>query len=233
VARSPGLPEGFRHPALIGDTARALDARPAAERYAGVPRLEEVVMPNASVPIVPSKLAHFVLRTRRYAELIAWYRTVLGAKPVFESPFITFLTWDSEHHRIAIANAPHFKDRPDDAVGLDHIAVTLPSAIDLLRSYERLRDLGIEPATPIHHGLTLSMYYLDPDKNEIELQVDAFDSEEELKAFFGTDAFAKNPIGVLYDPEALLARWKAGATEKELRAPIAGPPPGPGAFEPH
>ena len=190
-------------------------------------------MPNASVPIVPSKLAHFVLRTRRYAELIAWYRTVLGAKPVFESPFITFLTWDSEHHRIAIANAPHFKDRPDDAVGLDHIAVTLPSAIDLLRSYERLRDLGIEPATPIHHGLTLSMYYLDPDKNEIELQVDAFDSEEELKAFFRTDAFAKNPIGVLYDPEALLTRWKAGATEKELRAPIAGPPPGPGAFEPH
>jgi hypothetical protein len=77
------------------------------------------------------------------------------------------------------------------------------------------------------------MYYLDPDKNEIELQVDAFDSEEELKAFFRTDAFAKNPIGVLYDPEALLTRWKAGATEKELRAPIAGPPPGPGAFEPH
>ena len=69
-------------------------------------------MPNASVPIVPSKLAHFVLRTRRYAELIAWYRTVLGAKPVFESPFVTFLTGDSEHHRIAIANAPHFKDRP-------------------------------------------------------------------------------------------------------------------------
>ena len=50
---------------------------------------------------------------------------MLGAKPVFESPFVTFLTWDAEHHRIAIANAPHFKDRPDDAVGLDHIAVTM------------------------------------------------------------------------------------------------------------
>ena len=189
-------------------------------------------MPD-SAPIAPSKLAHFVLRTRRYTELIAWYETVLGARPVFESPFITFLTWDAEHHRIAIANAPHFMERPDNTVGVDHIAVTLPTAGDLLRSYERLRDLGIKPCTPIHHGVTLSMYYLDPDKNEIELQVDAFDTPHELEAYFQTGQFRSNPIGVIYDPEALLARFKAGASEQELRAPIAGPPPGPGAFPPH
>jgi catechol-2,3-dioxygenase len=190
-------------------------------------------MSQASDPIAPSKLAHFVLRTRRYQELIDWYRSVLAAKPVFESPFITFLTWDAEHHRIAIANAPHFKDRPDDAVGVDHIAVSLPTAVDLLRTYERLRDLGITPATPIHHGPTLSMYYLDPDRNEIELQVDAFDTEAELKAWFASDQFRANPIGVLYDPEALLARWKAGASERELRAPISGPPPAANPFPPH
>jgi catechol-2,3-dioxygenase len=183
--------------------------------------------------VTPTKLGHFVLRTRRYAELIAWYRTVLGAKIVFESPLITFLSWDGEHHRIAVLHAPHAKDRPDDAVGFDHIAVTLPSAVDLLRTYERLRALGIEPATPIHHGPTLSMYYLDPDKNEIELQVDAFDTETELQGYFRSDAFAKNPIGVLYDPEALLARWKAGASEQELRAAITGPVPGMEAFPPH
>ena len=190
-------------------------------------------MSHASDPIAPSKLAHFVLRTRRYEETIAWYRAVLAARPVFESPFVTFLSWDEEHHRIAIANAPHFKDRPDDTVGIDHIAVTLPSAVDLLRTYERLRDLGITPAVPIHHGPTLSMYYLDPDKNEIELQVDAFDTEAELKAWFGSERFRANPIGVLYDPEALLARWKAGASEQELRAPIEGPPPGPNVFPAH
>ena len=190
-------------------------------------------MSHASDPIAPSKLAHFVLRTRRYQEMITWYRSVLAAEPVFESPFITFLTWDGEHHRIAIANAPHFKDRPDDAVGVDHIAVTLPTAVDLLRTYERLRDLGITPATPIHHGPTLSMYYLDPDKNEIELQVDAFDTEHELKAFFASGQFRANPLGVLYDPEALLARWKAGASERELRAPIEGPPPSTSPFAPH
>src|SRR5262245_66408222 len=97
----------------------------------------EALMNAASDPIAPSKLAHFVLRTRRYEEMISWYRTVLGAKPVFESPFVTFLTWDAEHHRIAIAHAPHFKDRPVDAVGVDHIAVTLPTAVDLLGSEER------------------------------------------------------------------------------------------------
>ena len=189
-------------------------------------------MSHASDPIAPSKLANFVLRTRRYQEMIAWYRSVLGAEPVFESPFITFLSWDAEHHRIAIVNAPHFRERHDDCVGVDHIAVTLPSAVDLLRSYERLRDLGIRPSTPIHHGPTLSMYYLDPDKNEIELQVDAFDTEAELKAWFRSEQFRANPIGVLYDPEALLARWKAGASERELRAPISGPPPA-NPFPPH
>jgi catechol-2,3-dioxygenase len=190
-------------------------------------------MSDGAAPIPPSKLAHFVLRTRRYQEMIAWYRTVLGAEPVFESPFVTFLSWDAEHHRIAIANAPQLVDRPHDAVGIDHVAVTLPSAVALLRTYERLRDRGIRPSTPIHHGPTLSMYYLDPDRNELELQVDAFDTEAELKAWFAGDAFRANPIGVLYDPEALLARWKAGATEAELRAPIAGPPPPGNPFPPH
>jgi catechol-2,3-dioxygenase len=182
-------------------------------------------MSQPSAPIAPSKLAHFVVRTRRYQEMIAWYRTVLAAEPVFEGPFITFLTWDAEHHRIGIVNVPHAQDRPDDAVGFDHVAVTLPTAVDLLRTYERLRDLGITPALPIHHGPTLSMYYRDPDRNNVELQVDAFDTEAELKAWFATDQFRANPIGVRYDPEALLARWRGGASERELRAPIGAPPP--------
>jgi hypothetical protein len=31
-----------------------------------------------------------------------------------------------------------------------------------------------------------------------------------------SDAFAKNPIGVEYDPDDLLARHRAGASAKEL-----------------
>ena len=69
--------------------------------------------------------------------------------------------------------------------------------------------------------------------NPVELQVDAFDTEEELKAYFRSGQFRANPIGVVYDPEALLARWQAGASERELRAPIAGPPPSTNPFAAH
>jgi len=54
--------------------------------------------------IVPQKLAHVVIRTSRFAEMLDWYRTVFHAKTSFENPVIAFLTYDDEHHRIALLN---------------------------------------------------------------------------------------------------------------------------------
>lgn len=175
--------------------------------------------------IAPAKMAHVVLRTNRYEEMIAWWRTVLELEPLHASPFITFLTFDEEHHRLAIARLPGLKDRVLNAVGVDHFAFSYASLSDLLSTYERLAANGIRPTTSIHHGITLSFYYLDPDRNEVELQVDAFRSQPELSAFLAAGAFARNPIGVLFDPEALLARWRAGVGEAELLRPLEGPPP--------
>jgi catechol 2,3-dioxygenase-like lactoylglutathione lyase family enzyme len=175
--------------------------------------------------IAPAKMAHVVLRTNRYEEMIAWWRTVLELEPLHASPFITFLTFDEEHHRLAIARLPGLKDRVLNAVGVDHFAFSYASLSDLLSTYERLAANGIRPTTSIHHGITLSFYYLDPDRNEVELQVDAFRSQPELSAFLSGGAFARNPIGVLFDPEALLARWRAGVGEAELLRPLEGPPP--------
>jgi len=39
-----------------------------------------------------------------------------------------------------------------------------------------------------------------------------------------TPAFAENPVGVMYDPDALLARVEAGEPEAALIAMPAGPP---------
>jgi hypothetical protein len=44
------------------------------------------------------------------------------------------------------------------------------------------------------------MYFADPDGNGVELQVDNFPSVAALQAWFATDAFAKNPIGVELRP---------------------------------
>lgn len=165
----------------------------------------------------PAKLAHFVLRTSNFHEMIRWYETVLGAKPVFQNEILCFLTYDEEHHRVAIVNMPDLKPQPDGITGFHHAAFTYDSLGDLLATYKRLRDLGIKPVFPINHGPTTSMYYADPDGNQLELQVENYGTVEESTGFFFTPAFAENPIGVEFDPDDLLRRYEAGEPEESLK----------------
>ena len=196
-------------------------------------------MADAPIPardrgkIAPAKFAHCVIRTRHFDALVDWYKTVLEAEAAFENAFICFMSYDDEHHRIAIAANPTLEDRPLNAVGVDHIAFTYAGLDDLLHTYCRLKDAGITPSTTIHHGATLSLYYLDPDRNQVELQIDAFDSLQESMDWLTTEQFQRNPIGVLFDVEDLVRRWKDGEPVGELRKPIEGPFPGADAFPAH
>lgn len=167
--------------------------------------------------IPPQRLAHIVLRTSRMEEMVNWYRTVLGAEPAFQNEILAFLTYDEEHHRVAILNMPGLQPQPEGVTGFHHAAFTYASLADLMATYKRLRDLGIKPIFPINHGPTTSMYYADPDGNQIELQVDNYDNIDDATAFFFSPAFAENPIGVEFDPDELLRRVEAGEDQAELK----------------
>lgn len=167
--------------------------------------------------VSPQKLAHFVLRTSRFEDLVDWYQTVLGAVPAFKNDFLAFLSYDEEHHRVAILNVPDLEPQPEGVVGVHHNAFTYGSLTDLLETYERLSGKGILPVFPINHGPTTSLYYADPDGNQIELQVDNYPTIEEATAFFYSEAFAENPIGVEFDPNELLRRLRAGEPEEDLK----------------
>jgi catechol 2,3-dioxygenase-like lactoylglutathione lyase family enzyme len=167
--------------------------------------------------IVPTKFAHAVLRTNKFKQMVVWYKTVLQANVVFENEMLAFMTYDDEHHRLAIAAFPGIVDRAPNSAGLDHLAYTYSSLGDLVATYERLRAAGITPAAPINHGLTLSMYYRDPDGNKVELQIDNFETMEQMKGFFRSNDFAKNPIGISFDPDELARDFHAGVPEAELR----------------
>jgi catechol 2,3-dioxygenase-like lactoylglutathione lyase family enzyme len=185
--------------------------------------------------ISPVKLAHFVLRTtpERFREMVDWYRNLLGAEVAFENAFSCFMTYDEEHHRAAIIAIPGLAERPVGSVGVDHIAFTYAGLGDLIRTYERLAAEGVTPAIPLHHGPTLSLYYQDPQKNQVELQIDVFDSAAEVDAYLQGGAFARNPIGVMFDPAELARRYHEGVPEAELIRPLEGPPPGPQDWPPH
>jgi catechol 2,3-dioxygenase-like lactoylglutathione lyase family enzyme len=178
--------------------------------------------------VKPVKFAHVVYMTRRFDEMLAWYSNVFEAEVVYENPAFAFLTYDDEHHRFAIANLdllkPDAQSRNDRGeIGVNHVAYTYRNVGDLLDTYARLKRAGITPYWPVHHQTTLSLYYADPDGNRMEFQVDC-GTVAEATALMKTDGFAANPVGVMYDPDALLARFEAGETDEALLAVPPGPP---------
>ena len=171
---------------------------------------------DAKTVVRPSRFAHAVLRTRNLAASIDFYRTLLGAEVVYGNDFIAFLTYDEEHHRLALIATPQQELAPPGAAGLDHLAYAVEDLGQLLSTYVRLRDDGILPVWKINHGPTTSLYYEDPDENRVEFQVDNFETEAELKGWMKTDAFRTNPIGVEFDPEKLLELYLRGDSIEEL-----------------
>jgi len=174
--------------------------------------------------LVPSQIAHFVLYTKRFAEMVPWYKTVFQMHASHEDENLAFLTYDYEHHRVAIVQVPHMKDPQDGVAGFHHVAFTYRSLHDLLVTHERLQTHGIRPYWAVNHGPTTSVYFRDPDGNRVEMQVDNFDSAEEGIAFCRLPEFAENPIGVDFEPAELLRRLRAGETEAALKVrPNIGP----------
>src|SRR5712692_989421 len=166
--------------------------------------------------IRPEKFVHVVYRTRRFEQLLRWYQTVFDAKIQHQNPALAFLTYDDEHHRFAFANLSLLDPNGTETdrkgiIGVDHVAYTFGSLSKLLENYAQLKAQGITPYWCVHHGITISMYYADPDGNQMEFQVDSFRTNEEANAFMCGPTNAANPIGVEYDPEEWVVRLRAGA----------------------
>lgn len=170
----------------------------------------------APAAVSPRKLAHLVLRTPRYDEMIDWYVDVLNARVAFRTPMISFITYDDEHHRVAFVNMPQLGDCDPMAAGLDHVAFTYAALDDLLATYQRLKARGLTPGWCINHGPTTSMYFRDPDGNQVELQIDNFETEAAMDEWFASGVFEQNPIGVEFDPDILVEMAKSGVPHAEL-----------------
>jgi catechol-2,3-dioxygenase len=188
----------------------------------------------------PAKLSHVVLYSQQVPVMRDWYVRLLDGRVVHEASAVVFLTYDDEHHRIAIADAAAMREVGAEALvgdgagpaalsrkeiaalpphGLAHIAFTYPTLQDLLENWERLKNESVLPVMAINHGPTTSMYYADPDDNQIELQIDNFETTDQGTAFMESESFANNPLGEAFNPETMLSRLRAGEPAAELAAP--------------
>ena len=163
---------------------------------------------------------HALLKTSRMQEMIDWYAAVVGIEPVFQAPGIAFLSNDGANHRISLAGGPQFRDNPQfrTFAGLHHLAFEYASVDDLLDSWRRMRDkYGYEPHVAVHHGMTLSFYYVDPDGNSVELQADVFGDWKKSKKWMHTSPqFKADPIGKFVVPAKMVEARSAGVKQKEL-----------------
>ncbi|KAL1863013.1 hypothetical protein Daus18300_008169 [Diaporthe australafricana] len=172
----------------------------------------------------PAGLAHVVLQTSQFKPMVAFYKAFLGAHATYENEFLSFLTYDEEHHRVAIAHAPSTTRKVPTSAGLAHLAFSFKTMQDLLLAYTQRKARGILPVWSVNHGPTTSIYYQDPDGNQVETQVDNFETVSEANAFMTSPEFAENPIGVDFDPEELIRRMDSGEDEGSLRKrPRIGP----------
>jgi catechol 2,3-dioxygenase len=168
-------------------------------------------------------LHHVTMKTSRLEEMIKWYAFVLGATVQFRDQGAAWMTNDAANHRIAFLAVPGLSDDPQKARhnGMHHSAFEYASFADLISSYDRMRKDGVEPAFCLDHGLTISLYYKDPEGNFVELQSDNFSDWKLSGEFMRTSPdFAANPIGTFFDPAKVHDAFKAGAEFKTLQKAI-------------
>jgi catechol 2,3-dioxygenase len=173
----------------------------------------------ASQMLVHPTLHHVNLKTNRLDEMIEWYGAVVGTAVTHKFEGGAWLSNDEANHRIALLANPEWEDDPDKVqhTGLHHTAYEFPSMDDLLDTYVRLKELGIQPHACLDHGMTMSFYYVDPDGNSVELQCDEFGDWAASKKFmFSSPQFAENPIGMNIDPALVVLARDGGAGAEEL-----------------
>lgn len=170
-------------------------------------------------PIIAPILHHTTFTTLRLDEMVAWYEKVAGLVPAFWNDQAAWLTNDEANHRIAFLSPPGLK-HPEDkghTTGIHHTAFEFATFDQWLDNYIRLRDHGIVPWLTLDHGITMSVYYQDPDGNGVEIQVDGFGDWADSKQWISSSIeFATNPIGTYFDPEKLVAAREQGLGFAEI-----------------
>jgi catechol 2,3-dioxygenase len=172
--------------------------------------------------IIRPTLHHVFLKTNHSAEMKRWWYTVVGMSINFEFPGDggAFLSNDEAHHRVVLFQTESVQSDPEKVgrAGLHHIGFEYQSLDDLLSTYTRLKGLGILPAFTVAHGTTTSFYYVDPDENLVELQVDPFlDWDKSTTYMRESEDFRADPSGPPIDPEALIAARQQGVSEYDVQ----------------
>jgi catechol-2,3-dioxygenase len=139
------------------------------------------------------ELGHVVLYVTNVERVSAFYRDTLGFPQILSEPGMAMFSGGRTHHElflIEVGGAPKELKRPEP--GLYHIAFKIGDGTEAARAvYKELTEKGIPIIGTTDHGVTHSIYILDPDGNELELYADV------------SDAWKTNPSAIAEVPRLL------------------------------
>src|ERR1700738_5174434 len=120
--------------------------------------------------IHPDRIGHIVLKVRNLERSRRFYTEILGLDVMKELPEVKMVFLASnrrDHHEIALVEVGEGARAPEPGdVGLPHCAFRLKSAEDLLAAYREFKQHGVPISFTVNHGVTLSIYFLDPDSKQ-------------------------------------------------------------------
>lgn len=122
------------------------------------------------------RIGHVVLKVRDLERSRRFYTEVLGLDIMRDLPQLkmAFLASNRrDHHEIALAEVGAGAGAPRESdAGLAHIAFRLKSEDELRAAYREFKERSVPICFTVDHGVTKSVYFLDPDGNQLEVYCD-------------------------------------------------------------
>ncbi len=117
----------------------------------------------------PMRVGHLVLNVKDLQASKKFYEEVLGFEISIERPTGVFFTCGKIHHDLALFQAPEgAMPVTEGQLGLNHFAVQVEDLEALTEVYNTLKDKGATLDRNTDHGMTSSVYFIDPDNNRLE-----------------------------------------------------------------
>ena len=122
-------------------------------------------------------LGHVVIKVRDVERSEAFYHGVLGLPIVARNARSTMTFFSlGDHHDFAVVGLGDDAESPGaKSVGLAHVAFKIGDSLDQLKDAKRHLDEAGIPCAPVDHEVTQSLYFADPDGNQVELYGDVSD----------------------------------------------------------
>ena len=122
--------------------------------------------------VVPAKLGHIVLAVSDIQISTRFYEDVLGLRVTARMPdrMVFLSSRNDASHELALVKMEDSNINPlSNSARIVHFAWQMTSFEDLKEIYHHLLEKKIEIVRFGDHGISLGIYFFDPDGNEIEV----------------------------------------------------------------